>query len=96
MPPKHVYARQRLVAGLFAGLLGHVVVAVVLGFFLAGGMSLSTRATATLIACVIATPAAFSVGFAFMLKSDSRSFGGGIAAGGLLSTILLTFGFFLA
>ncbi|MGH8793182.1 MAG: hypothetical protein ACRDXX_11110 [Stackebrandtia sp.] len=96
MRSKQSYARQRLGVGIGVGAGGHLLVSCVLGMLLTGGMSLTVRVVATLISCAIATPAAFSVGFAFMLKEDTRSLGGGIVIGGLLSTILLAVMYFVA
>lgn len=95
MPSKQVFARQRLVAGLVVGLIGQFVLAFILGFVLVFGFSLALRVTATLIGCVIATPAALSLGFGCMLKDDARSFGLGVVIGGLASTVFIAVLFFI-
>ncbi|HIV56579.1 MAG TPA: hypothetical protein H9902_01355 [Candidatus Stackebrandtia faecavium] len=82
-------AKERLIAGLIAGAVAQLVVAFILGLLLAGGFSLSVRVMSTLISSVVATPALLSLGFACMLKKDSRPFGGGMVGGALGSTLLL-------
>jgi hypothetical protein len=95
LPAKHVYARQRLFAGALAGFLLQLLVAFVLGMVLAGGFALTVRVGATLTSSMIATPLALTVGFAFMLKEESRSFGGGIVGGAVIATIVLVLLYFV-
>lgn len=83
-----VYARRRFGVGIALGAGAQIVIAVILGFILAGTFIMSVRVAATLFSSLIATPALFTVGFALMLKDRSRPLGGGIVLGALLATML--------
>lgn len=83
-----VYARRRFGVGIALGAGLQMLIAVILGFILAGTFILSVRVAATLFSSLIATPAMFTAGFALMLKDRSRPLGGGIVLGALLATIL--------
>jgi hypothetical protein len=95
VPSDQVFARRRLIVGIIAGAVVQFVLATVLGFVLAGGLAMGIRVMATLFSSMIATPLLFVGGFALMLKDDSRSLGGGVVLGALLSTLLLLVVFLL-
>ena len=95
LPSKQTYARQRLIAGVVLGFVAQLIVALIMGFLLVGGFGLAVRILATLVSSVVATPAVFAAGFGFMLKEETRSFGVGLLAGALASTLLLVLLYFL-
>lgn len=82
--------------GIALGAAAQLLLAIILGFVLAGGMAFLVRVVGTLLSSLIATPLVFTAGFALMLKEQSRALGGGVVLGGLAATLLLVFAYFLA